>query len=210
MNDYDFGFVAGAAYEIPEYKVRASVTYNSAITHDFEATEITATPAGPRVINSSFDVETPQSVNFTLQAPVTTSTLVKASVRWADWGGVNFTPPDFLLTQGRPVVEYTEDVLTYRLTVAQRINKNFVGFVTGSYEEDGGEEISLFKSVDGGFSLGGGVIFESDEGVRVQLGGEYRWLEGTSGAQIPGSAAPDTDFGDADAVALSLKFGYRF
>jgi len=210
-----FGFVAGIAAEIPEYKVRAAITYNSEINHDFDATEITATPVGPRVIQSSFDVQTPQSVNLDLQAPVSTSTLVRANIRWVEWGGVNFTPPDFLLTQGRPVVEYTEDTITYRLTVAQRINENFAAFVTGSYEADGGEEISLFKSVDGGFSLGGGFVYENEEGFNLQLGGEYRWLVGTSGPQVPTlpgttTPTPASDFNDTTAFGLSMKVGYRF
>lgn len=210
-----FGFVAGVAAEIPDLKVRAALTYNSAITHDFDATEISATPLGLRVIDSSFETEVPQSINLDLQAPVSPSTLVRANIRWVDWGGVNFTPPDFLLTQGRPVVEYTEDTITYRLTVAQRINENFAAFVTGSYEADGGEEISLFKSVDGGFSLGGGFVYENEEGFNLQIGGEYRWLFGTSGPQVPtlpgtNTPTPATQFDDATAIGLSMKVGYRF
>ncbi len=210
LKDTGFGFVAGAAAEVPEYKIRAALTYNSAITHDIDTTETFFGRTGFVSAPSKFDLETPQSVNLDLQAPISQSTLVKASVRWVNWDGVNLTPPNFLANPafGRPVVEYTEDVFTYRLTVAQRFNENLAGFVTGSYEADGGEEISLFKSIDGGYSLGGGVIFESDEGLRLQLAGEYRWLKGTSGSQVPG--APFTDFGDADAIGLSLKVGYRF
>jgi len=208
VKEYDFGFVAGAAYELPAYKVRAAVTYNSAITHDVDTQETFFGPTGFVSAPSSFELETPQSVNVDLQAPITPSTLVKASIRWANWDGVNLTPPVFNARFQRPVVEYTEDVFTYRLTVAQRINENFVGFVTGSYEDDGGEEISLFKTVDGGYSLGGGFIFENQQGLRLQLGGEYRWLKGTSGAQVPG--APFSDFDEGDALAFSLKVGYRF
>ncbi len=210
VGDTAFGFVAGAAAEIPEYKIRAALTYNSAITHDVDTEETFFGPTGFVSVPSSFDLETPQSVNLDLQAPISKSTLVRANIRWVDWGGVNFSPPNFFNNPnfGGPVVEYTEDTFTYRLTVAQRINENFVGFVTGSYEADGGEEISLFKSVDGGISLGGGVIFESDEGLRLQLAGEYRWLEGTSGVQA--GAAPPTSFDQADAVGLSFKVGYRF
>ncbi len=208
VKEYDFGFVAGAAFEVPEYKIRAALTYNSAITHDVDTQETFFGPTGFVSAPSSFDLETPQSVNLSLQAPVSKSTLVKANIRWANWDGVNLTPPVFNARFNRPVVEYTEDVFTYRLTVAQRINENFVGFVTGSYEADGGEEISLFKTVDGGYSLGGGVIFENEKGLRLQLGGEYRWLIGTSGFQVPG--APFSDFDEGDALAFSMKVGYRF
>lgn len=215
VEDEGIGFVVGAAAEIPKYKIRAAVTYNSAITHDFDAVETTVTPVGLRVQNTSFDIETPQSVNIDLQAPVSESTLVKANIRWVEWGGVDFTPPDFLLTQGRPVVEYTEDTITYRLTVAQKLNDNYAVFVTGSYEADGGEQISLFKSVDGGFSLGGGFVYQNEGGLTLTLAGEYRWLEGTSGPQVPtlpGTTipTPPTSFDDASAIGLSMKVGYRF
>ena len=208
VDEHGFGFVAGVAAEIPKYRIRAALTYNSAIDHDIETQEIFLTPLGLATLPSNFDLETPQSVNLDLQGPISPSTLVRANIRWADWGGVNFTPPNFLASQGRPVVEYTEDTITYRLTVAQRINENLAGFVTGSYEADGGEDISLFKTVDGGFSLGGGFVYETEGGLRLQFGGEYRWLEGTSGVQNPG--APPSDFDEANAVAFSMKVGYRF
>ncbi len=208
LNEVDLGYVAGFAAEIPKYKIRAAVTYNSEFTHDVDTQEIFATPQGPVALPSRFELETPQSVNVDLQAPITTSTLVRANIRWVDWGGVNLTPPNFLLSQMRPVVEYTEDTITYRLTVAQRINENFSGFITGSYEEDGGEEISLFKVVDGGFSIGGGIVYQNEDGLRLQFAGEYRKLNGIDGAQLPG--LPSSTFDDTDALAFSFKVGYSF
>jgi long-subunit fatty acid transport protein len=208
VEDEGIGFVVGAAIEIPAYKARLAVTYNSEIEHEFDSTEILLSPVGPVAIPGSFEIHTPQSVNVDLQAPITTSTLVRANIRWADWGGVDFDPPGFRANFGRPVVEYTEDVFTYRLTVAQRLNENFAAFVTGSYEEDGGEEGSLFKTVDGGYSLGGGLIIDSGEGLRVTLGAEYRWLDAINDPQVPGF--PASDFGDPTAIAASMKVGYTF
>lgn len=208
VRDTGFGFVVGAAAEIPAYKMRAAVTYNSAIDHGFNSVERLLTPGGLLVAPGSVDVETPQSVNLELQAPVSSSTLVQAKIRWVNWGGVEFRPPLFQQALQRPVVEYTEDTITYRLTVAQRLNENFIGFVTGSYEADGGEQISLFKSVDGSMGLGGGIIYENEDGLTLRLAGEYYWLEGTSGVQSPG--APPSRFDDASAFGASFKVGYRF
>jgi long-subunit fatty acid transport protein len=208
VSDEGIGYVIGAAAEIPAFKARLAVTYNSEIEHSFDSDEIFLTPVGLAVVPGSFDIYTPQSVNVDLQAPLSTSTLLKASVRWTNWDGVDFDPPGFRGEFGRPVVEYTEDVFTYRLTVAQRLNENFAVFATGSYEEDGGEEISLFKTVDGGFSLGGGFVYEDASGFSLTLGGEYRWLDGINGPQAPG--APDSTFDDPTAIAASMKVGYRF
>lgn len=205
VKDEGFGFVVGAAAEIPEYKARVAITYNSEIDHSFDSVE----SFGPARVPGSFDIHTPQSVNLDVQAPVSESTLVRANIRWAEWGGVDFTPPFFAAQTGRPVVEYTEDTITYRLTVAQRFNEKLVGFVTGSYESDGGENISLFKTVDGGYSAGGGVIYDINDSLTLQLAGEYRWLTPTGGVQAPG--APPTVFDDdANAIVMSMKFGYRF
>ncbi len=212
VEDEGIGFVVGAAAEIPAYKARLAVTYNSEITHKFDSEEIFLTPVGLATVPGSFEIHTPQSVNIDLQAPLSTSTLLKASVRWANWEGVDFAPPGFAAPPpngfGRPVVEYTEDVFTYRLTVAQRLNENFAAFVTGSYEADGGESISLFKTVDGGISLGGGFNYQDESGFNITLGGEYRWLNGIDGPQAPG--APDSTFDDPTAFAASMKVGYRF
>jgi len=207
VEDEGLGFVLGAAAEIPEYRARVALTYNSEISHDFDSQEIFATPTGPATFPGTVDVETPQSVNLEIQAPVSQTTLVRANIRWVEWGGVNLTPPGFLANFNRPVVEYTEDVLTYRLTVAQKLTEELAGFVTASYEADGGEAISLFKTVDGGVSLGGGIVYQNEGGLKLTLGGEYRWLEGTSGPQTPG--VPASSF-DADAIGISMTVGYRF
>jgi len=208
VKDEGIGFVVGAAAEIPAYKVRVAVTYNSEIKHEFDSEEIFLTPGGLATVPGNFDIHTPQSVNLDIQAPVSTSTLVRANIRWTEWGGVDFDPPGFRGNFGRPVVEYTEDVFTYRLTVAQRINDTLAAFVTGSYEEDGGEEGSLFKTVDGGYSLGGGVVINNGDGLRLTLGAEYRWLNGINDPQAPGT--PASSFDDPTAIAASMKIGYSF
>ena len=223
VQEYDVGFVAGFAAEIPKFKIRAAVTYNSEVTHDFDSVETFSqfVPAFNTALGQStpgnFEVTTPQSVNLDLQAPVSTSTLVRANIRWVNWDGVDFNPPAFAGTFGQPVVEYTDDTITYRLTVAQKINDKLAAFVTGSYEEQGDEEISLFKTTDGGFSIGGGVVIEPVDGLKLTLGGEYRRLFGISGVQSPALApataaglATSSDFGDADVFALSARFGYSF
>ena len=224
VSDTDFGYVLGGAIEIPDLQARVAVTYNSEITHDFDSVETFSDfvtpdevpfpiPAPGLVLSSTtegqFDVTTPQSINLDVQFPVSTSTLVKANVRWVDWSSVDFSPPGFVEQFGQPVVVYTDDTVTYRLTVAQRLNDNFSAFVTGSYEEQGDEEVSLFKTFDGGFSLGGGVVVENGQGLKMTLAGEYRELFAIDGVQSPVLPVP-SDLDDGKVFALSLKFGYNF
>lgn len=206
VKDFDFGYIAGAAVEWPEYKARAAITYNSEVEHDFEAPELFG---GTSFGVSNFDTATPQSVNVDLQAPLSRSTLVRANIRWVDWGGVNFSPPIFVGLLGRPVVEYDHDTIRYRLTVAQRFTPQLAGFLTGSYEKAEGESISLFKTTDGVSSVGGGVVVNMSEDVTLTVGGEYLWFDGLSGRQVPTNPI-DTSFEDGDGFTLGLKVGVRF
>ena len=215
VDDIGIGFAAGMAFEIPKYKVRVAATYNSEIDLSFNSSETfrvfnpAAGVVGPPASVGRFTTTTPQSVNVDLQAPITSSTLVKAGIRWVNWNGVDFNPPAFAATFGQPVVEYTDDTITYRLTVAQRLTDNLAAFVTGSFEDQGDEEISLFKTTDGGYSLGGGFVVESGTGWKLTLGGEYRKVKGLSGVQSPVLPVP-SDFDDADIYAVSATVGYRF
>jgi len=230
VRDTDVGFVAGVAAEIPRLSIRAALTYNSEVTHDFDSSETFFSAALGDFVSlpSSFEVTTPQSLNLDLQAPLSKSTLLRGNIRYVNWDGVDFDPPNFRAAnitpanpEGLPVVEFIEDTITYRLTLAQRFNETLAGFVTGSYEESVGETPSLFKVVDGGFSVGGGVIVNVTPELRMTLGGEYRQLFGIDGQQlfaVPGTSSPtsngipvpDSSFGDQDAFAFSVRFGYNF
>lgn len=73
--DDAFGWIAGAAYSIPEIALRAAITYRSEIKHELDTSETFALGAVVRP-NSNTEVVTPQSVNIDLQSGVAKDTLV--------------------------------------------------------------------------------------------------------------------------------------
>ena len=80
--DWGYGWLLGAAYEKPEIALRVSLTYYSKVAHSLDTTESTTT-TGP--VQTSTDIDTPQSATLDFQTGVAPKTLVFGSVRWVDW-----------------------------------------------------------------------------------------------------------------------------
>ena len=84
-DDWGFGYVLGAAYEIPEIALRVALTYGSEIEHELDADENFFGP-------STTEITMPQSVNLDFQTGISPKTLLYGSVRWVNWDGWNVSP----------------------------------------------------------------------------------------------------------------------
>lgn len=119
--DGAFGWLAGAAYQIPEIALKASVTYRSEISHDIDVREnipvLTALtdpknqqnlapifqalpPGTAQALGAGFkpgttNVTTPQSVNIDLQTGIMENTVAFANIRWVDWSNFSIKPSKF-------------------------------------------------------------------------------------------------------------------
>ncbi|WP_109439678.1 outer membrane protein transport protein [Acinetobacter haemolyticus] len=118
------GWLAGAAFQIPEIALKASITYRSEIDHKFVANEnlSLATPlanaapslggivppallpaisqaiGGFAAANSTegqTKITTPQSVNLDFQTGIMANTVAFANVRWVNWKDFSITPYKF-------------------------------------------------------------------------------------------------------------------
>ncbi|MEL7544718.1 MAG: hypothetical protein AAGJ70_13210, partial [Pseudomonadota bacterium] len=88
--DWGFGWLAGVAYEIPEFKARVALTYHSEVKHSWTINERTA--AG--FLNSArFSNQTPQGVDLDFRFPVSKTTLVYGNVHWADFSETSLSLP---------------------------------------------------------------------------------------------------------------------
>lgn len=123
-----FGWLAGAAYQIPEIALRASLTYRSKISYTVQAQErmpevnsdsFFSDPAGSQIINkipllstSAKYVEgktsaaTPQSINLDFQTGIMANTLAYVNLRWVDWSEFKIRPNQFgqltsVITEGQ-------------------------------------------------------------------------------------------------------------
>lgn len=116
--DYAWGWLAGAAYQIPEIALKASITYRSEIDHKFKADEnIALAAAAPLLAGSgavpapllpaltgfaaannaegSTKITTPQSVNIDFQSGIMENTVAFANLRWVDWSSFSIQPYKF-------------------------------------------------------------------------------------------------------------------
>ena len=205
----DFGYLIGAAYEIPEYALRVALTYQSAITHDFASTEfIPPSLGGPATLGGNFEVEVPQSVLLEAQSGVAPDTLVFGSVRWTDWTAFQITPPNL----GSTLVAYESDVWTFTAGVGRRFTDNWSGAVTASYEPSTQEFTSNLGPTDGQTSLGVAATYEMDSGLEVTGAARYVWV-GDADTSVPGTGGTGPalgEFRDNNAFGVGVRVAYSF
>ena len=183
------GYVVGAAFEIPEGHVRVAVTYNSAIDYDFDTSG---------AYEGTTDVETPQSVNIHLQAPISLSTLLFATVRWADWSEHKINPPGYPLGS----LVHFNDTTTYTLGVAQMFSEQWSGFTSLTYEPS--TDVSAEGPLDATDGLWGatlGAIYTKD---RVKITTAISYL------QFGDASGSFGNFTDNEVISAAVKVGYSF
>ena len=103
------GWLAGAAYQIPDIALKASVTYRSEIDHDVNINESIPTlgalallgddgVAAAKAIaaaSGKTTITTPQSVNIDLQTGIMANTIAFANLRWVNWKDFSIQPLKF-------------------------------------------------------------------------------------------------------------------
>jgi len=182
--DQSFGWRIGAAYEIPEYALRASIVYQSEVKYDLEGTvdNLILDPITGRgvPINVASDVATPQSVEFNFQTGIAPGWLAFGSVEWMDWSSV--TSVDFIasdnkvLPTGTRVTSlnlYYQDGWTLRGGVGHKFNDQWS--LDGSLSWDRGTSTGLTTQTDLWlFTLG--TDYKPSDKIDIRLAGAAGWL----------------------------------
>ncbi len=199
-NDYKLGYIAGAAYEIPDIALRVALTYESKIEHDFRDNN-----------GDKFDVEIPQAITLNAQTGIAKDTLLFGSVRWREWSQFEVTPLDFFnqtmpLTGGSSIASGPSDIITYTLGVGRRFSKNWSGAFVLGYEKDKGDVVGNLSGKDGFISYGLAATYET-ESWEVTAGVQYFDI---GSAQTTGPGANLSSFTGSDAIAFGMKFGFHF
>ena len=188
----NFGYMVGAAYQIPEIAFRLGVTYYSAIKHEMDTVEFGA-------IDGQTDIETPQSVNIEFQSGVAEDTLVFGSIRWVDWSEFAISPPNYPLGT---LVDYDKDWTTYTLGVGRQFTETWGGFAQVTYEPGNDTVLTTLGPVDGRTGLGLGATYTQGN-MKVTAGVSYTWL---GEAQNPLA----TQYEDGSALGVGVRVGYTF
>jgi long-chain fatty acid transport protein len=231
------GWLAGAAYQIPDIALKASVTYRSEIDHDVNINESLPTlgalallgdsgAAAAKAIaaaNGKTTITTPQSVNIDLQTGIMANTVAFANLRWVNWKDFSIQPLKFgKVSQaigglvGRPngfnLVEYSDDQYTVTAGVGRKINDQWAGNVSVGWDSGAGNPVSTLGPTEGYWNVGLGVQYSPTPATFISGGVKYFWL-GDAKAQTGAQAGGDgyvAEFKDNNAIAYGLKMGYRF
>lgn len=224
----DLGWLAGAAYQIPDIALKASVTYRSEIDHSTHLNETFNAPslfAGLNAVPSKeTTITTPQSVNLDLQSGIMADTVAFANIRWVNWKDFSIQPDKFTTASKHPAVQastgkpefalvaYTDDQWSVNAGVGRKVTDKWAGNVSVGYDTGAGNPISTLGPTEGYWNLGVGVQYSPTPATFIAGGVKYFWL---GDAKAQAASQFDTsnylgDFDDNNAIAYGLKLGYRF
>ncbi len=210
--DDAFGWIAGAAYSIPEIALKAAVTYRSEIKHELESSETFGFGSVIRP-NSQTEVVTPQSVNLDLQSGIAKNTLAFANIRWVHWDQFAVKPAylaaSTLLVQGKAqnLIDYSDDQWSINTGVSRKFNDKWAGTASVGYDSGAGNPVTTLGPTEGFWSVGLGGQYSPAESYFIAAGVKYLWL-GDAKAQTGGNVVGS--FEDNSAIAYGMKIGYRF
>lgn len=225
----DIGWLAGAAYQIPEIALKASVTYRSEIKHSTDAKEsfsslglfarLNAIPA------KETDITTPQSVNLDLQTGIMADTVAFANVRWVNWKdfavrpykfGVASTQAAVVASTGKKdgfdLVAYTDDQWSVTTGVGRKLNEHWAGNVSVGWDSGAGNPVTTLGPTEGYWNVGLGLQYSPAANYFIAGGVKYFWLGDAKAQAASQFDTPNyvAEFEDNNAIAYGLKLGYRF
>lgn len=194
----EFGWIVGAAYEIPDIALRLAVTYHASI--DYTAT--TTEQILGNTVFGTVDYETPQAVNIDFQTGIAQDTLLLASYRWTEFEAVDLVPTGL----GSDLVNL-DDGERFTLGIGRRFSDNFSGSVTLSYEPQGDDDlVSPLGPVDGLFGISIGGRYTKDN-MTISGGINYSEL-GDARPEVGGQ--PVASFEDNSSLAVGFKIDFTF
>lgn len=194
----EYGWIVGAAYEIPEIALRAAITYHSEIEYTASTNE--------QLLGNSFagtvDYVTPQALNIDFQTGIAKDTLLTASYRWTEFEAVDVIPVGL-----RQDLVNLDDGHRFTLGVARRFSDEFSGSLTLSYEPKGDDDlVSPLGPTDGlvGISIGGRY---TKDNLIISGGINYSVL-GDARPEVGGQ--PVASFTDNSSLAVGFKVEMTF
>ncbi|CAN7515106.1 OmpP1/FadL family transporter [Pararhizobium sp. LjRoot238] len=221
-----WGWRTGVAYEIPEYALRASLVYNSAVDLDnlggtIDLTNTLLPTPGGFVPGTKYDVSSfasmPDSLELKLQTGIAPGWLAFGSVKWTDWSQLQVIQVTANDTSDPRNLPTSLDLLyrdgwTISGGVGHKFNDQWSGAVSLTW--DRGTSHGYGTQTDT-WTVGTGVSYMPTENVELRLAGAIGILtSGSSGPQTyQGEVVGDDvtyDFGTdiVSAVSTSLKIKF--
>lgn len=207
-----YGWLAGAAYSVPEIALKAAITYRSEIKHDLDTVETFGFGALIRPTTET-EVVTPQSVNVDLQSGIAQNTLAFANIRWVQWDQFAVKPPHLanatLAAKGKAqnLIDYSDDQWSVNLGLSRKFTEKWAGSATVGWDSGAGNPVTTLGPTEGYWSVGLGGQYSPAANYFIAAGVKYLWL-GDAKAQTGGTVVGS--FEDNSALAYGMKIGYRF
>lgn len=196
--DEGIGFMAGMAFEIPDIKLRIAGTYYSEIETNHRTTET----IGAIATETETIFTTPQAINLELQSGIAHNTLAFGSIRWVDWSKFAVSPPIFSSSLGLPLVDYTEDWITYTIGLGRKLDEHWSVGVKYTFEPKTDQILTTLGPVDGRQSLGIAPTLTLGD-LTTTAGISYVWLgDATNFA--------GTRFINGRAIAAGIRSSWSF
>lgn len=228
----DYGWLVGAAYQIPEIALKVALTYRSEIEHKLETAETVPTLPVPALnqlfLGNSADtkVKTPQSVNLDFQTGIIANTVAFANVRWVEWGGYGIDIDKFrtltavqaqipaLMTgqpldksKGQNIIDYDKDQWSANIGIGRKFNDQWAGNFSVGWDSGAGNPVTALGPTEGYWNVGLGAQFSPTPATFIAGGVKYFMLGDADGRS---AGQPIGEFEDNDAIAYGLKIGYKF
>ncbi|WP_299699551.1 outer membrane protein transport protein [uncultured Tateyamaria sp.] len=201
-SDGAFGYVVGAAYEIPAIALRVALTYNSKTSHDLPTVE--TIPGVPVQLSSVTEVDTPESLNLDFQTGIAQNTLLFGTLRYARYSDTEVIPENF----GRSLTDL-EDGYDFSIGIGRRFNEKWSGSVSVGFTTEGDDDlVSPLAPNNGSQFIAVGAKYDVNEDFAIAGGVRYTFLGDAIAA--PGGSTPVADFESNDAISLGLRFEYKF
>lgn len=210
LNGFNFEFsdasgiggVFGAAYEIPDIALRASLTYHTPVDLELGTTIF---PSGGGVLPiPDTETELPQSIELSVQSGIAENTLLFGSFRWSDYSEFSLDPLGPV-----PNLAQFEDVFTYEIGVGRRFTDKFSGSLAFIYEEAGDNLVSPLGPTSGFFAIAVGAKYDVNESFDISGGVRYTFLN-DSFAEVGTPDTPVAEFENNEAISVGVRLGYNF
>ncbi|TCB68804.1 OmpP1/FadL family transporter [Acinetobacter sp. ANC 4178] len=222
--DHALGWLAGLSYQIPEYALRSSLTYRSAIKHQVHVNESIQNQPIHLTSTHKTKIATPASVNLDFQTGISQKNLLYASLRWVNWSDYIIQPIQFAAiidsaAQYAPeiasfkMIQYQDDQWSGKIGIAHQYNQRWVSTFDFGWDVGSGNTASTLSPVDGYYSVGLGGLYYWQPQSFFALGTQYLRFNKAKTVQ---SSAVNTKLATLyavnqnDAWVFGAKIGHHF
>lgn len=177
---------------------------------------------GPHATTNT-KVTTPESVNFNFETGLSEKyqLLGTLDVRWVPWKDFSIVPPLYNAyskaaekedipvaeREGLPLLSYDKDQWKVDVGLAKRFNEKLAGSVVVGWDSGAGDPTSSLGTIDGYYSIGGGLKYNVTPEWAISAGGKYMKFGDATG-QLPNGSIV-SKFKDNDGYVLGAKISYQ-